>query len=143
MIKRERSFGIIPLRFENGAWHVFIVQHLLGNHWGFPKGHGEAGESPKDSAERELLEETGLRVVRYLPHPYLVETYCYDKAGHGRIDKEVQLFLAEVTSLFKLQREELIDGKWILLKNLLDYAHFASQRALYRSLFKLLGFGAC
>ncbi len=139
MVEREHSFGIIPLRLENRVWHVFIVQHRSGGHWGFPKGHQEAGESPKQSAERELVEETGLRVVRYLPHPYLVETYSYDNAHHERIDKQVQLFLAEVTSAVTLQREELIDGKWVLLKDLFDYAHFDSQRTLYRSLFNLLG----
>lgn len=39
------------------------------------------GESPKQAAERELLEETGMKVIRYLEHPYLVETYQFTRGG--------------------------------------------------------------
>ena len=32
--------------------------------WGFPKGHMEDGEAPKDAAKREVMEETGLEILR-------------------------------------------------------------------------------
>jgi 8-oxo-dGTP pyrophosphatase MutT (NUDIX family) len=42
-----------------------LVAHridVLGGHWHVVAGALEAGESPQEAAERELLEETGLRV---------------------------------------------------------------------------------
>ncbi|WP_328654066.1 NUDIX domain-containing protein [Micromonospora sp. NBC_00330] len=43
------------------------------NVWGLPGGHGEPGETPEQTAERELLEETGLRADGPL-HPVAVQS---------------------------------------------------------------------
>jgi len=45
------------------------VSHFDGYVWTFPKGAGEAGEHPVETALREVLEETGCRpsVVGHLP----------------------------------------------------------------------------
>lgn len=68
MIKKEESCGIIPLQKISGTWMVFIVQHKSG-YWGFPKGHIEPGETQQQTASRELFEETGLHIEKYLPVP--------------------------------------------------------------------------
>ena len=120
---KQYSFGIVPLTYRENYWEAFLVKHLSGGHWGFPKGHGEKGESPKESAERELLEETGMEVIRYLPHPYLVEQYKFHHEGI-LVDKTVRFYLAEVTPEYSIQGEELIEGKWLPLKDLLSYATF-------------------
>jgi 8-oxo-dGTP pyrophosphatase MutT (NUDIX family) len=39
-----------------------VVQHESGGHWGFPKGHPDAGETEMETAKREIAEETGLHV---------------------------------------------------------------------------------
>ncbi|MBF5059180.1 hypothetical protein NEPTK9_000688 [Candidatus Neptunochlamydia vexilliferae] len=119
-------------------WEAFLIQHLEGGHWGFPKGHPEKGESPKQTAERELLEETGMTVGRYLDAPYLVEKYQYIHDGL-LIDKTVRFYLAETASpKYTLQAEEICGGKWLLLKDLLSYATFEEEKNLYLSLIKSL-----
>lgn len=138
MIHRQHySFGIVPLTYRNNYWEAFLVQHRNGSHWGFPKGHAEKGESPKDTAERELLEETGMRVLRYLPHPYLVERYKFLYEGI-MVDKTVRFYLAEVTPDYVLQKEELVEGKWLPLKDLLDYAIFDEEKNLYLAVMRTL-----
>lgn len=134
---KSNCFGIIPLTYRENYWEAFLIQHLNGGHWGFPKGHGEKGEAPKETAERELMEETGMEIIRYLPNPYLVEKYQYMWEGH-LIDKTVRFYIAEVTPQYTLQSEEIAQGKWMPLKDLLSYATFEEEKNLYLALIKSL-----
>lgn len=109
----------------------------MGDHWGFPKGHAEKGESPQETAERELYEETGMKVIRYLPEPYLTETYQITRGPH-LVEKTVYFYFAEVTTFYALQKEELIEGKWLPLKDLLSYVTFPEEKELYLSVIKQL-----
>lgn len=113
------------------------MKHLNGDHWGFPKGHAEKGESPKEAAERELHEETGMKIIRYLPEPYLTETYQIIRGFH-LVEKTVRFYFAEVTTPYVLQKEELIEGKWLPLKELLSYVTFPEEKELYLSVIKSL-----
>lgn len=113
------------------------MKHLNGDHWGFPKGHAEKGESPKEAAERELYEETGMKIIRYLPEPYLTETYLITGGSH-LVEKTVRFYFAEVTTPYILQKEELIEGKWLPLKDLLSYVTFPEEKELYLSVIKRL-----
>lgn len=134
---KDYSFGIVPLTYRENYWEAFLIQHLNGGHWGFPKGHPEKGESPKQSAERELFEETGMKVIRYLDHPYLVESYQFTRGG-VLIDKTARFYLAEVTPEYTLQAEEIMGGKWLPLKELSSYATFPEETVLYSSVIQLL-----
>ena len=53
----ERHDGLVLLGLRKGS-------HGAGE-WSFPGGHLELGESPKDCARRELMEETGIYVKRF------------------------------------------------------------------------------
>jgi len=59
--KREKSCGAIVYRRESGNVLYLIIQQK-SRHWSFPKGHVERGESEKETALREIREETGLCV---------------------------------------------------------------------------------
>ena len=111
MLKHEYSFGIIPLRKEKGKWQVLLIQHQSG-HWAFPKGHPEKGESSHESAERELFEETGLKVKSYLMQGGLKEHYFF-MFNRQRISKNVEYFPAIVSGEVKIQEEEVKDSLWI------------------------------
>jgi 8-oxo-dGTP pyrophosphatase MutT (NUDIX family) len=56
---KKRSFGIIPIAFEQNGSPVFLILRAYKN-WDFPKGGAEAGESPLEAARREMTEETGI-----------------------------------------------------------------------------------
>jgi 8-oxo-dGTP pyrophosphatase MutT (NUDIX family) len=60
--KAEREVsagGIVFRRDADGAPRFLLIKDSY-QHWGFPKGHLEAGESPVVAALRETREETGL-----------------------------------------------------------------------------------
>ena len=60
-MKYEKSCGAVIFR-KAGDWNVLLIRHTKGRHISFPKGHVEPGETESLTAEREILEETGLRV---------------------------------------------------------------------------------
>lgn len=107
----DESFGIIPLRKNEGRFEVFLIQNRNGLHWGFPKGHRlSESESPKEIATRELKEEANLDIERFVADTF-EESYIFEKQGK-KIRKSVIYFLAEVSGAFKLQKKEIIDGGW-------------------------------
>ena len=124
----EKSYGVIPLRRENEKWQVYLVCHNAG-HWAFPKGHSEAEESAQETAERELNEETGLSIVRFLSFPPVEEQYSYTR-DNQKVDKTVIYYFAEVNGHVNLQEEEISDGRWLDLLEAQEQITFPEGRAL-------------
>jgi len=64
--KKEVSAGIITSRRASGSREYLLLKHANGSHWSFPKGHLEGNEDKKDTALRELEEETGLARLEFV-----------------------------------------------------------------------------
>ena len=60
---------------------IAVVRLRKGNEWVLPKGKLDDGETPRDAAEREVLEETGHDVS---VHEFL-GTLAYDLGGRSKI----------------------------------------------------------
>lgn len=88
MRKLEHSSGAVLYTEEQGEIRYILVQERNGN-WGFPKGHIEAGESRRQTALREIREETGLH-ARLEGHFSQTIRYWLKKGT----EKEVTYFLA-------------------------------------------------
>jgi 8-oxo-dGTP pyrophosphatase MutT (NUDIX family) len=126
--EQETSYGIIPLKRKGENWQVLLIKHRAG-HWSFPKGHPEEKESPLESAKRELLEETGLKVKKILSGSPLKEAYRYKRAGR-LIDKTVEYFLAEVEGEASIQAEELADSCWVSVPDAAGRATFPEGKRI-------------
>lgn len=113
-MRREESFGVIPLSKREGIWEVFLIQHKRSGYWGFPKGHKEAEETPLEAASRELKEETNLDLVRLLQEEPFREEYTFS-IQKKKVFKQVLYFIAEVSGEVKLQKGEIHDGVWLAL----------------------------
>lgn len=61
-MKYEKSCGAVIFRKGETGWFVLLIRHIKGRHVSFPKGHVESGETESRTAEREVFEETGLRI---------------------------------------------------------------------------------
>lgn len=77
-----------------------------------PGGAVEAGESPPETAVRETLEETGLR-VRIVPSADLVETYPFVWAGVD-YDVTTHFFRATLEGPFVLEIPKVVDAAYNL-----------------------------
>lgn len=129
----EESFGIIPLKHELGKWKVLLILHQGGHHWAFPKGHGNPGESPIQSAQRELKEETGLEVYKLLQDEPLIERYRFQRQRQT-IFKTVLYYPALVQGNLKLQVEEIQDAKWVLLEAAVLHLTFKEAKRMCQKL---------
>lgn len=124
----ERAYGVLPLKRGEKEMLVFIVQRP-DETWQLPKGHAEFGETPREAAERELLEETHLEVVQWLDHDPFVERYSFLRDTRP-VYKEVQYFPALVRGTIILQPEEIKSGIWVAYEEMSDRVTFPELRKL-------------
>ena len=115
MIK-DVSYGVIPMRSIAGKTTFYLVKNKNGHYWGFPKGHPEGDETPMLAAERELIEETGLEIETWLSTESIEESYIFGHKGK-LIEKTVFYYLALVTKVAIIQREEILEGQWVELED--------------------------
>ena len=121
------SFGIIPFRKLKGKWQVLLIQHLNGQHWGFPKGRAEKTETAQETAIRELKEETGLRVERFLSLEPFIESYSFQEKR-----KTVTYFSAFVTGILKCQTDEIIKANWFDLNEAMKQISFTESKSIFK-----------
>lgn len=137
MTQRDESFGTIPVVLEGRVWKVFLIQHQKGRHWGFPKGHPEAGEDERATATRELLEETGLGVKRFLRTESFSEEYSFRVNGKP-IRKKVSYYLVETEGVYHLDPTEILDGRWFSFKDAALKATFPETKKILAAVEKIL-----
>ncbi len=135
-MRKDSSYGIVPLRKRGEKIELFLIRHQSG-HWGFPKGHAEAGEGPEEAAARELREETGLELVRLVASNPFHESYFFTHQGE-KIHKTVVYFLAEVSGEVVLESEELIDGRWLALSEAESLMTYPEGKRICREVVQFL-----
>lgn len=93
-----------------------MIQHRnYEQFWTCPKGHMEPGETPEMTAVRELKEETGLEVQRFLQNEPLVEEFYWINNEKKQL-KRILFFIAEVKGIVHIQdQEEITHGEWVPL----------------------------
>jgi 8-oxo-dGTP pyrophosphatase MutT (NUDIX family) len=92
---------------------ILLISVMEGKRWQLPKGHIEEGETPEQTAVREVREETGVtgRVLSPLPG---VEYWFVDR-GRKRVHKTVDYFLLDYVSgdPANYDRREVSGAEWM------------------------------
>ena len=107
----EKCCGGIIFKSEKDTKYL-LLKHKEegGGHWDFPKGHVEKGESEKETALREIYEETGLRVKIFWEFRESVSYFD----NINKVGKVVVFFLCEANSLkVNLAVDEVEDYTWL------------------------------
>ena len=126
-LEKEKACGCIII--ERGK--VLLIQQIQG-HWGFPKGHVEAGETEIETAIREVKEETNIDVEINENKKYTME-YITDKG----VPKQVVFFIAKKISGDETNQEsEIKSMKWLNFKDALKMITYENTRELFEKILK-------
>lgn len=107
-VEQQRSAGGLVVR----PGEILLISTQNGRRWQLPKGHIEPGESPAQTAVREVREETGVtgRVMEPLPGV----DYWFVEGGRRRVHKTVDYFLLtyEYGSTADFDAREVSGAAW-------------------------------
>lgn len=132
-IEKERSIGIIPVLVNSEEPLFLLVKSKLHGHWGLPKGHSEPNETEKETAKRELLEETGIEDIEINSNKEFNESYSFTKNG-TKYNKNVKYFIGYLQNKDNYVpedfKEEIQDNKWVTYKEIMNKPEFEKARAV-------------
>lgn len=112
--------GLVWRRDAEGDLEVLVVHRPRYDDWSFPKGKCDPGETFEQTAEREVLEETGLSVAF---GPELPEAHYTDHKGRP---KRVRYWAMTVTGGSFIANDEVDEARWVsveVARSLVSYAH--------------------
>lgn len=135
--REETSAGGVVVRMLSGDPLFLLIRDSYKN-WGFPKGHLEPGETPRDAALREVAEETGLGDLRLRAE---IETIDWYFRFRGRlIHKVCHFYLMETESaLTSPQRNEGITAcRWEPFERAAELVSYENARAVLRRAHELV-----
>jgi bis(5'-nucleosidyl)-tetraphosphatase len=131
MMIKEKSCGLVVYNKNFQGKIVFLLLHYPEGHWEFSKGHVEVDENEKQTALRELQEETGIEKAHIADG--FKETMHYEFMFKGDlIEKTVTFFLARADNTnIKLSHEHQ-GFKWLPFREALQTVTFENARNILK-----------
>ncbi len=113
--------------------------------WGIPKGHVEEGESARQTAVREVLEETGIRGEIEAELGDIEYNYSASggAGGRRRVLKQVHFFLMRAVGGHFADRDAEMDAvRWFPIQGAEAVVTYENERVLVRRARVLIDLGA-
>lgn len=136
------------LAFKRTSRGVFfaMVRDSYGK-WTFPKGHVKRGESYEDAAEREVMEEVGLRDLRFVKELGKIDIWFRDRFVYkGRlIHKFIYYYLFEVQASARLKKpkfsktgERIRDVGWVSVEDIVKRSSYKDMKPIIKQAMEFL-----
>lgn len=129
----HRSYGIMCVHETAGEPLYLLVEHVHGDHWAFSKGTPEAGETPLQTAVRELAEEANVHDVHLIDDVSFSEEYSYTTTDGKHVHKINTYFLGfvdDTTTAAALLPDEIVQVVWLPYAAARDRLTFPQAKAL-------------
>ncbi len=113
-MKQVFGGGVIVFKKESNKTKYFLIKNLkrFGGHWSFSKGHQDKKEPIKTTARRELFEETGIKINKFIRG--FEEVSNYQPSYSNKVNKTVTFFLSELKKETEIVicKTEIEQYKW-------------------------------
>ncbi len=119
VVREPTAGGVIFRHNSKGEIEILLIQDAK-NRWTIPKGHIEEGESAKDTAEREIREETGLQQMKVLN--WLGKIHFRYRRANSLVLMTTDIFLVKAQgNTDDLKPEDWMNGiEWFKASDALD-----------------------
>lgn len=119
VVRETTSGGVIFRRDKKGGLQILLIKDAK-HRWTIPKGHVEPGEEPRQTAEREINEETGLQEMKV--YNWLGKVNFRYRRAHTLVLMTMHIYLVEgLGDTDKLHPEDwLTDIKWLPAADAVD-----------------------
>ena len=119
VVREPTAGGVVFRRAKNNDVEILLIQDAK-DRWTIPKGHIEEGESSKETAAREITEETGLKKMNVLN--WLGKINFRYRRTNSLVLMTTEIFLVQALGdTDDLKPEEWMNGiKWFSAAEALD-----------------------
>jgi bis(5'-nucleosidyl)-tetraphosphatase len=135
-VRREFSAGFVLFRATPRGLRFLLLDY--GQHWDYPKGHLEEGESAWRAAVRELREETGIRQVDRVGGFQRAMHYAFDSPRKGHVRKTVTYFLGRTRAETVRLSDEHEGFAWLPYEQALERLTYQNARDMLAAAWKAL-----
>ena len=131
----ETSYGGVVVRGQE----LLVITPTGKRVTGLPKGGPNRGETPEQTAVREVREETGINAT--VREPIGAVRYWYRRGGR-RVHKTVHFFLCDFVSGSTADHDHEVDeARWIPLADATRVLSYSGERALIEGALSKLASG--
>ncbi len=123
ILRETTAGGVVFRRNKQGEVEILLTQDAK-DRWTIAKGHIEPGETPRQTAEREIQEETGLKEMKVLNH--LGKTQFRYRRQNSLVLMTMHIFLVKALGdTDDLTKEEWMNGiGWFPFAKALDMVEY-------------------
>lgn len=120
VVREPTAGGVIFRRDKKSKQLEILLIQDAKNRWTIPKGHIEEGETAKETAEREIKEETGLQEMKVMN--WLGKINFRYRRGTSLVLMTTEIFLVQgLGDTDNLKPEDWMNGiKWFSTNDALD-----------------------